>query len=71
MRKKIYLGSELVSIPGHQVIFKQGDVGDKLYVILKGRVAVSINSPEYGNLPVVVATLNDGEQFGELSLISL
>ena len=32
---------------------------------------MQINTPEYGNLPVVVATLNDGEQFGELSLISL
>ena len=40
-------------------------------MILKGRVAVQINSAEYGNLPVVVATLNDGDQFGELSLISL
>lgn len=71
MRIKIYQHSELLSLPGQQIVFKQGDVGDKLYVILKGRIAVQINSSEYGNLPVVVATLNDGEQFGELSLIKL
>jgi CRP-like cAMP-binding protein len=54
---------------GHKVIFNQGDIGDKLYVILKGRVAVQIQSVEYGKLPVVITTLNDGDQFGELSLI--
>ena len=42
-----------------------------MYIILKGRVAVQINSPEYGNLPVVVTTLNDGDQFGELALINM
>jgi hypothetical protein len=34
-------------------------------------VAVQINSVDYGRLPVVVSTLNDGDQFGELSLISV
>jgi CRP-like cAMP-binding protein len=58
-------------MPGHTVIFNQGDVGDKLYVIIKGRVAVQILSVDYGRMPVVVATLCDGDQFGELSLISL
>jgi len=30
-----------------------------------------MNSVEYGRLPIVVSTLNDGDQFGELSLISV
>ena len=71
MRQKVYEQSQLISFKGHTVIFNQGDVGDKLYVILKGRVAVQINSQEYGHLPVVVATLSDGDQFGELSLINM
>jgi CRP-like cAMP-binding protein len=70
-REKIYKNAELISLPGHTVIFNQGDIGDKLYVILKGRVAVQINSKEFGSLPVVIATLSDGDHFGELSLISL
>jgi CRP-like cAMP-binding protein len=41
-RQLIYKNAEFVHIQGHQVIFNQGDVGDKLYVILKGRVAVQI-----------------------------
>lgn len=51
------MNGEIISFPSQTTIFKQGDIGDKLYIILKGRVAVQINSAEYGNLPVVVATL--------------
>ena len=42
------------------MIFKQGDIGDKMYVILKGRVAVEKTSKETGNLPLVIAILEDG-----------
>ena len=71
VRQRVFEGSQLISLKGQTVIFNQGDIGDKLYVILKGRVAVQINAPEYGHLPVVVATLSDGDQFGELSLINM
>jgi hypothetical protein len=40
-----------------------------MYVILKGRVAVEKKSKETGNLPLVIAILEDGQHFGELSLI--
>jgi CRP-like cAMP-binding protein len=40
MRNIIYKNAEFVHLKGHQVIFNQGDIGDKLYVILKGRVAI-------------------------------
>jgi len=46
-----------------EVIFDAGDFGDKLYVIVKGEVEVIVN----GN---VVATMKDGEVFGEFALIS-
>lgn len=51
------------------MVFNQGDIGDSMYVILKGRVAVEKKSQEYGNLPIIVALLKDGEHFGELGLI--
>lgn len=44
-------------------------MGDKMYVILKGRVAVEKKTKETGNLPLVIAILEDGQHFGELSLI--
>jgi len=46
-----------------EIIFDEGDFGDKLYVIIKGEVEVIVN----GN---AVATLKDGEVFGELALVS-
>ena len=41
-----------------------------MYIILKGRVVVEKKSKEYGNLPLVIALLKDGQHFGELSLIN-
>lgn len=55
--------------PARSQIFDQGDVGDNMYVILKGRVAVQIRSQQISNLPRVVALLGDGVHFGELSLL--
>jgi len=56
-------------VPAKTIIFKQGDIGDRMYIILKGRVAVEKKTAEYGHLPVVEALLKDGDHFGELGLI--
>lgn len=68
-RRMIFEEAEYLSLPARTVIFNQGDEGDNMYVILKGRVAVEKKSIEYGNLPIIVALLKDGEHFGELGLI--
>ena len=39
-RNLIYRNADFEHFKGHSVIFNQGDIGDKLYVILKGRVAI-------------------------------
>jgi NADH dehydrogenase len=44
-------------------VFDQGDVGDKVYVVVKGEVDVILNGE-------IVATLKPGEVFGEMALIS-
>lgn len=46
-----------------ETIFDQGDFGDKLYSIVKGEIEIIVN----GN---VVATLGEGEVFGEIALVS-
>jgi len=56
-------------LPARTVIFNQGDFGEKMYVIVKGRVAVEKKSPETNWFPRVVALLKDGDHFGELGLI--
>lgn len=66
-RRLIFEQAEYLKLPARETIFKQGDRGEKMYIILKGRVAVE--KTEYGGLPLVVALLCDGAQFGELSLV--
>ncbi len=53
--------------PSGSVIFREGEVGDKLYVILEGRVRISRTVPGMGE--EALAILGAGEAFGEMSLI--
>ena len=64
----VYECAKYVNLPARTTIFEQGDIGEKMYVILKGRVAVEVTA-ENSDIPVVVALLKDGEHFGELGLI--
>ena len=48
-------------------IFRQGDTGDKLYLILEGRVRISREVPGMGE--EALAVLGPGEVFGEMALL--
>jgi CRP/FNR family transcriptional regulator, cyclic AMP receptor protein len=48
-------------------IFEHGDVGDKLYVIMKGRVRISRMIPGMGE--EALAILEPGSVFGEMALL--
>jgi CRP-like cAMP-binding protein len=52
--------------PGHY-IFREGEVGDKLYLILEGKVRISRQLSGMGE--EALAILGVGEAFGEMSLI--
>lgn len=52
--------------PAREVIFRQGDEGDKFYLIREGQVEVLIDGPEGLNL---IRTLEKGQIFGETSLM--
>jgi len=51
-----------------EIIFRQGDRGDRLYVIVNGEVEV-VREDE-GRATAVVARLGPGECFGEMALVS-
>ena len=51
------------------MIFKQNDLEDFMYIIVKGRVACEMSSIESGNLPIVIQVLGDGEAFGQLTYV--
>lgn len=52
----------LERVPAETTVFEKGSVGDKLYIVARGRAAVIVDDD-------VVATLSDGEFFGELALL--
>ena len=55
-------GLEPVAVPAGHVVFKQGDFGDRYYVIESGEAEVIGDGH-------VVATLGHGEGFGEIALL--
>lgn len=49
------------------VIFKEGDEGDRCYIILKGEVRISKFVPNIGE--EALAVLKPGDYFGEMALV--
>jgi len=60
---------EMVDIPGGTALFRQGDPGDSLYVLLRGRLNVSLRDPETDVDKLVGETL-PGESVGEIGLLT-
>ncbi|MEM7473663.1 MAG: ATP-binding cassette domain-containing protein [Planctomycetota bacterium] len=56
---------ESETFPANQRVIKQGDPGDKFYLIRKGRVAVTRGNPESK-----IAELGEGDFFGEMALLT-
>ena len=52
----------------NETIFHQGDPGDSLYIVARGRVKIVLPSPE-GEDAAIIATLDRGDFFGELALL--
>jgi CRP/FNR family transcriptional regulator, cyclic AMP receptor protein len=52
-------------------IFQLGDPGDRLFMVLEGRVRISIRTPSVGASATehVLAILGAGEMFGEMALL--
>ena len=53
--------------PGYHV-FREGEQGEKFYIILKGAVSVRHRDP-MRQVDVTIATLQEGKSFGELALL--
>jgi ATP-binding cassette subfamily B protein len=54
-------------IPAGRTVINEGDEGSRFYIIVRGKVAVSA---AHGEEAVQVATLEDGDYFGEISLLA-
>jgi ATP-binding cassette subfamily B protein len=56
-----------MDVPVGRTLFEEGERGDMLYVIVRGRVGVARRGPEGAELHVSV--LEDGDFFGEIALL--
>ena len=61
-------GTSEVHFDAGEVVFRQGDVGDLVYVIVKGEVEAVREDPDGEDQ--VLATMGEGEYFGEMALLS-
>ncbi len=66
-RATLQKGAQMRSYRRGEVIVRQGQPGESFFVIVRGRVAVTILSPE--GREVVVGILAEGDHFGEMSLV--
>jgi ATP-binding cassette subfamily B protein len=54
-------------VPGDRIVLKEGDPGDRFYIIARGRVAVSKGGES--DAERTVAVLETGDHFGEIALL--
>jgi small-conductance mechanosensitive channel len=66
--KQLARGAALQRYTSGEVLVRQGEAGDSLFVIKAGGVRVDVRSD--GGLVTTVATLGPGEFFGEMSLLT-
>jgi ATP-binding cassette subfamily B protein len=53
--------------PADNAVIRQGEDGDKFYVVARGRVRVTVRTPD--GTENTVAVLQDGDSFGEIALL--
>lgn len=48
-----------------EIIFKQDNPSPHFFFLVRGSVALTVEKPDMGNIPVVFKILYDGQDFGE------
>lgn len=70
MRESLYLCAKISCFSPGEVVFREGDPGDHMYIIIKGSVIINKRVSEVRNYPLIIASLYDGRQFGDVSILS-
>jgi len=53
--------------PANRDVFREGDPGDKFYIVARGRLTVWVNI--VAGKPTQIRTMDDGDHFGEIALM--
>src|SRR5215216_3254130 len=64
--EQLHKMAETVSIPAGQLVLREGDPGDSLYVVLAGELEVT---KRQGSQDVLLALYKPGQFFGEMALL--
>ena len=64
--KQLHKMAETISIPAGQLVLREGDQGDSLYVVLAGELEVT---KRQGGQDVLLALYKPGQFFGEMALL--
>lgn len=65
--ERLAVAGQRVTVPAGEVIFSEGDEGETLYVLLSGAAEVTAWGAD--GEQIVVATVSDGDFFGEIALL--
>ena len=60
----------LMYYPANYTVIEENAEGDALYIVKKGRLSITKQGKETGDMPVVVAEIVDNGFFGEMALVS-
>ena len=64
--KRLYQMAETISVPAGQLVLREGDQGDSLFVVLGGELEVT---KRQGSQDVLLALYKPGQFFGEMALL--
>ena len=69
-RKEIIKQSNVWKLKKTQKVYSQGEIGDSIYIILRGTVESYITDTLFGSEPVLVKIMHEGEHFGKIHIPS-
>jgi CRP-like cAMP-binding protein len=65
MQKLLCFSAERLTYAPGQVMFKAGDMGDAAYIVIDGRVEITVPTPSG---PIIVNTLGKNDIIGEIAI---
>jgi CRP/FNR family transcriptional regulator len=68
-RERVIWRMTISSFEAGTAIVRQGDTAEAFYLILSGEVEVTYTADGHGSVTTVLATLGQGEVFGEMALL--
>ncbi len=52
-----------------QIVFRQGDIGERLYLMARGQVEVLVRAVQAEGQEQMIDVMGDGDHFGEIALL--